>query len=132
MCAVEDCPPWDVYNETNPTAQKNHRCTECTRTICEGETYRRIEGRCDGVWATHKICAHCNAASVWMRVVCHGWVLNQLYIELLDHWRDGYRSPGMFRLIIGIRRGWHGGRDQVPTGVGALAREMLGEMVDVA
>jgi hypothetical protein len=51
-----------------------------------------------------------------------------LYDELLEHWRDGFRSAGLFRLIVGMRRRWHDGRDPVPTGVGALARQMLGQV----
>jgi len=129
MCAVEDCPPWDVYNETNPTAVLEHGCTECGRTIRGGEQYRRVEGKCDGYWNTHKICAHCDAASAWMMTVCNGWVFDNLHTELLEHWRDGYQSAGMFRLIIGIRRRWHDGRDRVPTGVSDLARSMMTKQV---
>lgn len=125
MCAVDDCPPWDVYNETEPTAARDHRCTECGRCIRRGEQYRRVQGCCDGAWWTHKICVHCDAASAWMTVVCGGWVFDNLYTELLDHWRDGYRSAGLFRLIVGVRRGWHDGRTPVPTGVSELARGML-------
>jgi hypothetical protein len=128
MCAIEQCAPWDVVHDTQPRAHQAHQCTECSRTIRRGETYRKIHGLCDGYWATHKICAHCDAAAQWMMVVCDGYPLNSLYDELLEHWRDGFRSAGLFRLIVGMRRRWHDGRDPVPTGVGALARQMLGQV----
>lgn len=125
MRAIEMCAPWDVVNDNDRRAAKPHSCTECGRTIHRGETYRHIHGLCDGLWATHKICAHCGAAAAWMMVVCDGYPLDALLDELLEHWRDGYRSPGLFRLICGMRRRWHAGRDPVPQGVSALARSML-------
>lgn len=129
MCAIEGCEPWTIVNETTRRARHPHRCTECSRTIRPGERYHHIHGLCDGRWGTHKICVHCDALGAWMMVVCGGYPLDSLLAELLEHWRDGYRSREFFRLICAMRRGWHDGRDPVPQGVSALARSMMAGQV---
>lgn len=129
MCAVDDCPPWQVYNETRPVARRTHCCSECGRDINAGEKYLRIQGLCDDNWATHKICRHCEALSAFMMVLCSGHPLGDLYEELAEHWREGYASIPLGRLIVGLKLKWHDGADPVPSGCGAMARELMARAV---
>lgn len=47
------------YSDSWPTARKEHRCSDCRRTIHPGEKYRRGAGM-DGEQAwTWKDCEHC-------------------------------------------------------------------------
>lgn len=56
MC---DCDPPTLYNQSWPTAQKAHRCCECSKAIAPGEKYQRVEGLWDGEWNTYKTCVSC-------------------------------------------------------------------------
>lgn len=125
MCAVDDCEPWLFYNETRPTAHKPHGCDECGRVIAVGEVYRRIQGRVEETWVSYKGCRHCMALGEFMRALCGGWPLGYLVDELREHWFDGYRSIAMARWIAGVKHGWHDGRDPIPAGCGAAARELM-------
>jgi hypothetical protein len=129
MCAVDDCEPWQVYNDTRPVARKRHCCSECGRDVAVGETYLRIQGLCDDRWDTHKICRHCEALSAFMIVLCSGYPLGDLYGELVEHWREGYASIPLGRLMVAMKHRWHDGRDPVPTGVSELAKAMLQKAV---
>lgn len=125
MCAVEECDPWDVYNETHPVARKEHHCCECRRTIRVGERYYRMEGAYDGKWSTYKVCQHCDSLGNFMRALCEGWPFGWLHSELVDHWREGYASIPLGRLIAGMRLQWHDGADPVPSGCGAMASDLM-------
>lgn len=125
MCAVDDAEPWAFSHQETRTARKVHRCDECGREIAAGELYEHLTGVFDGHWSTFRWCRHCDAAGQWMNHVCGGWMLGNLDEELVEHWREGFTSIGFARLIVGMKLRWHGGRDQVPTGVDALAGQML-------
>lgn len=129
MCAVDDCEPWAVYKDSRPIARKQHRCVECYRTINDGERYFRAEGCIDGQWTTYKLCRHCDALSHFMRVLCNGWPFGGLYEELVEHWREGYVSIPLGRLIVALKLQWHGGSDPVPVDCGAMAREFMQKAV---
>lgn len=129
MCAVDDCVPWTVRTETTPRALKDYRCVECPRTIRKGERHHKLVGLSDGEWHTSRTCNHCMALSSFMNVMCGGYPIGQLRAELVEHWREGYVSIPLGRLIACMRLGWHDGTDPVPTGVGAMAHEMLGKAV---
>lgn len=123
MCAIDAEPP-TLARESSPTARKEHRCSECARTIRPGERYERVTGLWDGRWSTFTTCAHCRAARVWLEVVCGTWLYGELFQELEEHWNEGYASIPFGRLIVGVKRGWHGGADPVPDGVEEMARAM--------
>jgi hypothetical protein len=136
MCAVDDCEPWVVHRESRPVARKTYGCYECGRSIAVGERYHKIVGlsqwgqdQTPMNWDTVRTCRHCDSASEWMSVVCGGYPLGALWQELHEHWVDGYRSVAFARLIVGVRRRWHDGRDPVPAGVSELANEMLRKAV---
>lgn len=61
MCFYDDGDPAEVWNESAPTARKEHRCCECGGTILAGETYQRISFICDGEAGTFKVCDRCSA-----------------------------------------------------------------------
>lgn len=127
MCGIEFADPWDFVHEETRNAGKSHRCAECGRTIERGESHHYLTGVCDGYWTSIRTCAHCKAAGTWMDTVCGGYLTEGLREELTEHWEDGYRSVGLGRLIVGVRRRWHDGRDPIPdsTEVRALAKRML-------
>jgi hypothetical protein len=125
MCSVDDCPPPQVYDEAHRVARKVHLCTECWRDIKVGEKYVHIRGLWEDAWSTHRLCWHCGALSAFMVRLCGGWVFGSLYTELVDHWREGYASIPLGRLIVAMRLKWHGGVDPVPSGCGEMARELM-------
>ncbi len=122
MCAVDDCEPWDVFRKEKRTARKQHRCHECYRLITPGESYTYLTGLIDGHWHTNRCCEHCEAAGVWLEVVCGGFPIGMLREELTEHWEEGFRSIAFGRLIVGQRRGWREGRDEIPSGVSEMAK----------
>lgn len=131
MCAVDDCEPWVASKQETRRARKPWRCCECGRIIAVGEQHQFLSGRTsdsDG-WVEHRWCQHCDAAAVWMQVVCNGYLIGGLQEELREHWESGYQSLPFARLIAGMRWRWHDGRAAIPTGVAALANEMLAEAV---
>jgi len=130
MCAVDECEPWAVVRSEQPTARKEYRCGECLRTIRRGERYDYTVGRLVGeiCWETHRTCAHCRAAAGWLEVMCGGWPLGGLCVELRDHWRDGYASSVLGRLAAGVRLGWCDGRTPVPEHAAEDARRQLGKV----
>lgn len=129
MCAIDDLEPWDVYGDSRPTARKEHGCIECDRTIRKGEKYFRAEGCIDGTWLTYKLCQHCDSLSGFMMTLCNGWPFGDLYDELVEHWREGYASIPLGRLIVSMRLKWHDGSDPVPERCGDIARVLMQKAV---
>lgn len=131
MCAIEDCEPATIWNETHRNARKQHLCEECGRRIQPGETYRHVKILDDGRWSRYLECSHCEAAGTWLHAVCGGYPTSMLHEELDEHWDEGYRSVGMGRLIVGVKHGWHDGRDPIPdaTQVRELALSMMRQAV---
>lgn len=131
MCAIDDCDPWKVRTETEPRALKDYICAECRRTIRKGERHHKLVGVLygSGEWETYRTCAHCIALSSFMNVMCGGWVIQDLLSELVEHWREGYASIPLGRLIACMRLRWHDGTDPIPNDVGAMAHAMLGRAV---
>ena len=133
MCAIEDINPAEIYKETQPKALKEYTCDECYRTIMKGERYNRItagEGSSKALrWSTYRLCAHCEVMAGFMRVLCRGWPLGDLMGELREHWREGYASVELGRLIACMKHGWHGGQDPLPRRARAIAHEFLSSPV---
>lgn len=127
MCAVDDAEPATVFEEWTRCARVAHVCGECARTIRPGEVYQVSSGLWDGRWSTFKTCAHCTVLGAWLGEICGGYPFGALTEELREHWRNGYASVALGRLIVAQRRGWRGGDDPVPSRgeVVELARRML-------
>lgn len=127
MCAIDDLEPSTVWSEKWRTARKAHPCGECDRTIAPSERYHFVSALTDGHWSDHRTCAHCAAAGTWLHEVCGGYPTSMLREELAEHWNQGFRSVPFGRLVVGVQRRWHDGRDPVPDSavVAGLAKQMM-------
>jgi hypothetical protein len=54
---------WQCANVSEPTARKEHTCSQCGDTIQPGQTYKKIRGLWEGEWTTHKWCMRCECLS---------------------------------------------------------------------
>lgn len=129
MCAIEDCESWEVVTVESRRARREHVCTECRRIIRAGETYRYVGGLTYGGWSSDKTCQHCEAMAGFMHVMCNGYPIGRLHEELVEHFRDGYASIPLGRLIACMRLKWHDGADPVPEHAGNLARDLMRKAV---
>ena len=136
MCWANEGEPWRVYRWTMRTARKPHQCYDCRRTIAAGERYHYAVGLPDDRprrWEVMKLCAHCDAASEWLTVMCNGWLYGGIGMELREHWDEEYllRSPGLARLVLGAERRWQrtkwatAGLMDIPDWAGQCARDTL-------
>lgn len=111
MCAVDAC---DGYNEFMHTeerrAAKDHRCTECNRTIAKGERYLVSTWKYDGHLGRDRMCAHCNEVTRWLRAVCGGVVLAAVEEDLIEHVGRGEEAWLVGELHV-FRIAWWMGRD---------------------
>jgi hypothetical protein len=119
MCMADDADwYWKVFNSATRRAAKEHRCTECQRTIAKGETYRWASGLNPETesWDTFHTCAHCDAATAWLVKACNGYIYCMVLEDLEEHWRESelYRSTKLQQLIEGMKSRWHDGADPVP------------------
>lgn len=106
MCLIDDADPNDFYCESFPKARRQHKCSECFRTINPGEQYTRTSAKFDGVVKTYKMCQQCRQAAKWLEKHCGGWCHSAIQEELQEHYSEGYREDGLQSLVIGISRGW--------------------------
>lgn len=109
MCMTGDEEYWLLYDSKSHVARKNHTCTECGRIIHKGERYKRQGGVTEDGWEFHKTCAHCDAASEWLDVVCQGWIFGRREEDLLDHVsgdESELRSRPLTRLVRWMRADW--------------------------
>lgn len=135
MCRASEADPWRVYRWTRRAARKSHICYDCGRTIAAGERYHWATGLHDDNprgWEVFKLCAHCDAASEWLMVMCNGYLYGGIGEELREHWDEEYstRSPGLGRLVLGHERRWQRtkhatGLMEIPTWAGQCARDTL-------
>lgn len=134
MCRIQDCDPWKLYSFKIVKARRAHKCFECDRTISPGERYHRASALDpDGDrWQSYKLCAHCDAASEWLMVVCNGYLYGGIGEELQEHWDEEIelRSIGLARLIHGRERAWQRtkyatGLMEVPTWAGQVAKKTM-------
>ena len=105
MCMIESGERYDVYHSRNPKARKRHKCSECSRVIEVGETYRVTEGLYDGVWSMNKVCAHCSVPASWLAENCGGYMDGGVYEDIAEH-VDEYRRMDLARLAVGMRNHW--------------------------
>lgn len=109
MCMIDDCDE-RVIIRTDETrrARKEHRCSECRRTIAIGERYH-FETYVDqpgGRYATHRTCEHCDVARDWLLAECSGFMYGGVREDLVEH-LDEYPENLHLKIIgMGIRRGW--------------------------
>ena len=67
----------DLHDARKRRARVEHRCCECGRTICPGETYEHVAGKSDGRIWTAKTCTEC--VEIRAALVCGSWVYGDLW-----------------------------------------------------
>lgn len=107
-----DYDPPSIYSQTPvKAARKEHRCSECRRTIKAGEPYEFTFGIWEGHAETYKTCQHCLALREWVKahVPCFCWAHGNTRQDALDTahgWR--HEAPGLlfgaWRREVAIRR----------------------------
>lgn len=107
MCAIDYAEGSGFWRDplAEHVAAKDHRCSDCDRTIAKGETYTRGRWMETGEFTGHydvKVCQHCVTAGRWLKVVCGGHLWPGVVQELHEHWDEEYqlRSAGLARLCV--------------------------------
>lgn len=86
MCRIDDCDERvEVFQEYDRVGRKEHRCSECRRTIAAGEKYHYEFGKLEGDPVTYRTCSHCMVARQWLRANCGGWIYEGVIQEICDH-----------------------------------------------
>jgi len=108
-----DYDPPEFYSQRMQTAKKEHRCEECGKPICTGETYENVSGKWDGRFDTFKTCTRCLALKDWVKahVPCFCWAHGNIREDALETAREyGRQAPGLlfgaYRREVAIRRGF--------------------------
>lgn len=110
MCLVDesDGPVITIGADERPRAKRQHRCSECRRTIDPGERYLRERYVADGVFRVHKTCAHCEVARAWLQDECGGWLYGGVEEDIRQHCEDGSGySMSLYRIAVGMDWRWH-------------------------
>lgn len=95
-----------VYHAHRPVrARKEHRCSECGRTIPAGETYYRADGLFEGRWDIYHTCAHCKVACDWLKANCGGFLHHGVEEDIREHVGE-YSRMDLARLAVGMGRDW--------------------------
>lgn len=111
MCMIDGCDPNELSFSAKRRARKEHKCSECRRTILPGESYQLNKALFDGCWNVNKVCSHCQVATEWLILNCHGYVTDMVREDIQEH-IDEYRTVYKHTirplkvLDIGIGRGW--------------------------
>lgn len=101
----------EFYRASRIHARKEHKCTECGRTIRKGETYENVAGKWDFGFDTFKTCSYCLAIIDILKaqVPCFCLLHGGLYEELAE-WERDYFPSGVWFAISYIR--WERRRDE--------------------
>lgn len=91
-----------TYMDEERTARKEHRCTDCGRTIRPGETYRRGVNFDGGAW-TWKDCRHCDYVLRKYDIAWDGEYSPDTFVEWAG---DGFQDLTEARLQAGYRKRW--------------------------
>lgn len=94
-----------VLHDRNQKARKEHKCSECYRTIQRGETYNVQRCVFDGQADTYKTCAHCQVVQSWLQKECGGYMYQGVHEDIDQHRHEGY-GFGVTRLSAGMSAGW--------------------------
>lgn len=108
MCMADDSEGYEVYRDAHPVARKPHQCIDCFRTIEPGERYHYGCGLYEGDWDSNHQCLRCEAAALWLTMVCNGWLWGGVREDLAEHWEEDflYRSHSFGRLVLAAKDKW--------------------------
>lgn len=127
MCNTDYDPP-ELYEEVVVrSARKEHRCSECGRTIETGESYLYVFGVWQGSPNQYKVCRHCNVAKCWLVAECGGFLFEGIEEDIHGHAQEygSTTSAALYRIVVGMRRKWRrrdGGMMPLP-GLPAISAE---------
>lgn len=92
-------------------ARKDHKCSECQRTIKAGESYEFVFGIADGEGCTYKTCSHCLALREWIKahIPCFCWAYTMMREDAINTAHAAANeAPGLlfgaYRREVAIRR----------------------------
>lgn len=106
MCSIDYDPP-SLYVRTTRKARKQHKCSECRRSIEPGETYQHVAGVWDGGMSTYKTCQHCVAGQNLLIDKCGGFLHEGIEEDLVEHLHPSIKwSTQAARVVVGMRRKW--------------------------
>lgn len=74
---------WECSSSVMRKARKEHKCSECGRTIERGEKYNYFSGKWEGSFDDSKTCVDC--LSVIKVFFCNGAGIGAMYDELYRH-----------------------------------------------
>lgn len=81
------------YEETRPTAKKEHRCCECKEAIAKGARYERTKGLWEDGWSTYKTCLSC--VEIRNHFSCgEGWIFTCLWEQLKENFFPNMKAGG--------------------------------------
>lgn len=107
MCMIEDADGYcTVLREHHRIARKEHKCTECHRTIGIGESYLSEAPLFDGDVSGWKTCAHCQRVRGWLTAECGGWMWGGIEEDIREHAEDSRYGVGVKLLAVGMDRQW--------------------------
>lgn len=125
MCYID----WsDGYSEllrnSQPTARKEHKCSECGRIISKGERYTFEVTLFDKQIWQYKFCSHCILIRKWLEKQCGGWMYDAILEDFHEH---QYESPSykILKAIAIVKRKWKYKGNLVST-------EYLSKLLDVS
>jgi len=106
MCMIDNSDGYiQLLKDSMPKARKDHRCSECGRTIGKGEKYKYEVGIWENSLDVFKTCNQCLDARSWLLKECNGWVYTGVLEDLREHW-DYTPTMKLGRLIVSMKRQW--------------------------
>jgi len=90
MCDCYRDSPSTFYDCKTVKGRKDHRCSECLRTIEKGEQHTYVKGLWDGDFETFRTCGDCMSMTRELKVTC--WCHGQLMDELDEREYPGVQS----------------------------------------
>jgi hypothetical protein len=82
----------DFHSSRTVKARKPHKCCECGRAICVGESHQYVSGKCEGWFFTERTCAECE--EIRTVFVCGSWVYGELWESMREQMFPMWRTKG--------------------------------------
>lgn len=108
MC-MTDGSTCEVLEDARHVDRQPRKCGECRRDMPAGELYLRVYMVYEGDYSSHRLCAHCEAASQWLIQVCDGYLCGGMWEDLKEHFADHWypvKTASLGRMIVAARDGW--------------------------